>query len=93
MKKTTLGLGSIVLVAAFSLSACGGSDEGELAKEYCELVKDANAAAESGDTDKVAEATKALTDWAEENKDAKGDGDKFADAVKDECGDDAPALP
>lgn len=86
MKKTTLGLGSIVLAAAFSLTACG-TNEGELAKEYCDLVKDANAAAESGDADKVAEATKALTDWAEENKDVKGDEDEFTDAVKDECGD------
>lgn len=86
MKKTTLGLGSMMLAAALSLTACGGSEE-ELAKEYCELAKDANEAAESGDADKVAEATKALTDWAEENKDARGDEDKFTDAVKEECGD------
>ena len=93
MKKTTLGLGSIVLAAAFSLTACGGADEGELAKEYCELVKDANEATESGDTAKMEEASKALLDWAEENKDAKGSEDEFTDAVKDECGDIAPALP
>lgn len=86
MKKTTLGLGSIVLAAAFSLTACGANEE-DLAKEYCDLAKDASAAAESGDPEKVADATKALTDWLEENKDVEGDEDKFTDAVKDECAD------
>jgi hypothetical protein len=93
MKKTTLGLGSIVLVAAFSLTACGGTDEGELAKEYCGLVKDLNAATEAQDAEKVTEASKALTDWADENKDVEGDEDEFKDAVEDECGDEAPDLP
>jgi len=86
MKKTTLGLGSLMLAAAFSLSACG-TDEGQLAKEYCDLLEDSTKAAESGDADKVADATKELTDWLEENKDVKGDEDEFTDAVKDECGD------
>ncbi|MBM0124110.1 hypothetical protein [Pimelobacter simplex] len=87
MKKTTLGLGSIVLAAAFSLTACGGADEGKLAKEYCELAKDAQEAAESGDTDELQKASDALLKWAEDNKDEKGDEKEFTDAVKDECGD------
>lgn len=86
MKKTTLGLGGIMLAAALSLTACGGSEE-ELASEYCKLAKDANDAVEAGDTEKAAEASEALLEWAEENKDVKGDEDKFTDAVKDECGD------
>lgn len=86
MKKTTLGLASVVLAAAFSLTACG-TNEGELAKEYCDLLKDVNAATESGDADKLADASKAVTDWLEENKDVKGDEDEFADALKEECGD------
>ncbi|NYI46017.1 ABC-type glycerol-3-phosphate transport system substrate-binding protein [Nocardioides aromaticivorans] len=86
MKKTTLGLGAIALAAALSLTACG-TDEGKLAKEYCDLLKDATSAADSGDTAKAAEASKALTDWLEKNKDVKGDEDEFTDAVKDECGD------
>ncbi|GAA1527660.1 hypothetical protein [Nocardioides humi] len=93
MKKTTLGLGSIVLAAAFSLTACGGADEGKLAKEYCELAKDASDAAASGDADKAEKAAKALTDWAEKNKDARGDGEEFAKAIKEECGDLSPSLP
>lgn len=86
MKKTTLGLGSLMLAAALSLTACG-TDEGELAKEYCDLLKDSTEAAESGDAAKVEEATKALTDWIDENEDKRGDADAFEDAVKDECGD------
>ncbi|MCX6398790.1 MAG: hypothetical protein NTX33_02520 [Propionibacteriales bacterium] len=93
MKKTSLGLGSVMMMAALSLTACGGADEGELAKEYCELARDANDAVESGDAEKAADAAQALTDWAEENKDATGDADKFADAVKDECSDVSPNLP
>ncbi|MEV5001457.1 hypothetical protein [Nocardioides sp. LML1-1-1.1] len=92
MKKTTLGLASIALAATFSLTACG-ADEGKLAKEFCDLNKDLTAATKSGDADKVNKASKALTDWAEENKDVKGDEDKFTDAVKEECGDDVPNLP
>ena len=86
MKKTTLGLASVALVAAFSLSACG-TDEGKLAKEYCDLLKDVTSAADSGDAAKVEKANKKLTDWLDENKDVKGDEDEFTDAVKDECGD------
>ena len=86
MKKTTLGLASIALAAAFSLSACG-TDEGELAKEYCDLLQDSADAAESGDPEEVEDATKALADWLEDNKDVEGDSDEFEDAVKDECGD------
>lgn len=87
MKKTTLGLASIALAAAFSLTACGGADEEKLAKEYCELAKDAQDAAKSGDADKAKKASDALLKWADDNKDVKGDEDKFTDAVKDECGD------
>ncbi|GAA4815789.1 hypothetical protein ACFQ0K_07430 [Nocardioides caeni] len=86
MKKTALGLGSMLLVASFSLSACG-TDEGELAKEYCDLAQDAQDAAESGDAGKIEDATKALTDWLEDNKDVEGDEKEFTDAVEDECGD------
>ena len=86
MKKTTLGLGSLMLAAALSLTACG-TDEGQLAKEYCDLLEGSTKAAESGDADEIAEANKELTDWLEENKDVKGDEDEFTDAVKDECGD------
>lgn len=93
MKKTTLGLGSIVLAAAFSLTACGGADEGKLAKEYCGLLQDASDAAESGDVDKAQKASDALLKWAEDNKDVKGDEGEFAKAIKDECGDLSPAAP
>ena len=86
MKKTTLGLASIALAAAFSLSACG-TDEGELAKEYCDLLQDAADAAEEGDAEKAQKASEDLADWLEDNKDVEGDSDEFADAVKDECGD------
>lgn len=89
MKKTTLGLGSIILAAAFSLTACG-TDEGELAKEYCELLQDVTDATESGDVDKAKEASDALVKWADDNKDVEGDEDAFTDAVKDECGDLSP---
>ncbi|HWJ11041.1 MAG TPA: hypothetical protein VNS46_16805 [Nocardioides sp.] len=90
MKKTTLALGSFALVAAFSLASCGGTDEGELAEEYCELAQDADDAAKSGDPDKVAEATEALTDWVAENEDTEGDEQEFEDAVEKKCPDFAP---
>lgn len=86
MKKTTLGLGSIVLAAAFSLTACG-TNEGELAKEYCGLLEDVNAATESGDADKIQKASEAVNDWIKKNEDVEGDEDEFTDAVNDECGD------
>ena len=86
MKKTTLGLASVALVAAFSLSACG-TDEGELAKEFCGLLKDQTEAAASGDADETEKANKALQDWLEDNEDTKGDSDEFEAAVKKECGD------
>lgn len=90
MKKTALGLGSILLAASFSLSACGGADEEGLAKEYCDLVKEANEAAESGDVDAAQDAADKLLEWAEDNKDAKGDEEAFTDAVNEECGDLSP---
>ncbi|KRC51423.1 MULTISPECIES: hypothetical protein [unclassified Nocardioides] len=93
MKKTTLGLGSIVLAAALSLSACGGADEEKLAKEYCGLAQDAQDAVKSGDAAAAEKASKALLDWAEDNKDAKGSEDEFLDAVKKECPDVASTLP
>lgn len=86
MKKTTLGLGTLMMAAALSLTACG-TDEGELAKEYCDLAKDIKAAGDSKDADKLNDATDALNDWIKENEDKKGDPDEFTDAVKDECGD------
>jgi hypothetical protein len=86
MKKTTLALGGLMMAAALSLTACG-TNEGELAKEFCGLLKDQTDAAASGDTKKVEDANKALTDWIDENEDKKGDPDEFEDAVKDECGD------
>ena len=82
MKKRTFGLGAVALVASLSLTACG-DDVDSLASEYCghiEKIKDAG-----DDTDKLAKATMGLSDWAEENKDAKGDADDFAKAVKEEC--------
>lgn len=93
MRKTTLGLASIALAAAFSLSACGGTDEGELAKEYCDLLQDQVDAAESGDPEEVQEAADALLEWAEDNEDVEGDEEEFADAVEEECGDLSPAVP
>jgi hypothetical protein len=87
MKKTTLGLGSLVLAAAFTLTACGGADEGKLAEEYCGLAQDAQKAAESGDPDKLQKASDALLKWADDNKDEKGDEKEFTAAVKKECGD------
>lgn len=93
MKKTKLGLGSIALVAAFSLTACGGADEGKLAEEYCDLVKKGAEAAEAGDVEKAQEASDELLKWAEDNKDAKGDEKEFTEAVEKECGDVAPSLP
>ncbi len=93
MKKTTLGLASIALAAAFSLSACGGADEGELAKEYCDLLEDQFDAAESGDPEEVQDAADAILEWVEDNEDVEGDSEEFADAVEDECGDLAPAFP
>jgi len=82
MKKTTLGLGAIALAASLSLTACG-DDEGELAKEYCKIAKKLDGAKD--DPSKLTEVSKELSDWANDNKDKKGDPDKFADAVKDEC--------
>lgn len=76
MKKTTLSLGALIMAAGLSLSACG-TDEGELAKEYCDIVEKAK--------DDPAKAAKEINDWVEENKDKKGDSDEFADAVKEEC--------
>ncbi len=93
MKRTTLGLASIALAAAFSLSACGGEDEGKLAKEYCDLLKDNAEAIESGDPEKVQDATDALLEWADDNKDVEGDEKEFADAVEEECGDLAGDIP
>ena len=82
MKKSRFGLGAIALVAAFSLTACGDDVDG-LASEYCEHVEKIKEAGD--DPEKLTDATKDLTDWAEDNKDAKGDSDDFAKAVKDEC--------
>lgn len=83
MKKHTLGLGAIMMAAAFSLTACGGDDVDSLASEYCDHVDEIKAAGD--DPDKLADATDSLTDWLEDNKDAKGDPDDFADAVMKEC--------
>jgi len=86
MKKNTLGLGTIVLAAALTFTACGAS-ESDLASEYCDLAKKSADAAKSGDPEKVKEANEDLLDWAEDNKDATGDEDKFLKAVEKECGD------
>lgn len=86
MKKNTFGLGSIVLAAALTFTACGAS-EGDLASEYCKLVEKSADAAKSGDPEKVQKANEELLAWAEDNKDATGDEDKFLEAVKDKCGD------
>lgn len=84
MKKNTLGFAGIVLAATFTLTACGGG-EADLASEYCKLAEKSADAAKSGDPDKVQKANKELLDWAEDNKDATGDEDKFLEAVEKEC--------
>lgn len=85
MKKTTLGLASIALAAAFSLSAC--TNEGELASEACDLLQDQADAMESGDAEKIQEANEALTEFIEENEDKRGSEEEFNEALEEECGD------
>lgn len=92
MKKSSLGLGAIALVAGLTLTACGGDSADDLASDYCDIVKDIDKATKDGDTDKLESISKEVTEWAKDHKDSDVDGDDFAKAVKDECGQDVPGL-
>ena len=86
MKKTTLGLASIALAAAFSPERVR-SRRGRARQGVLRPARGPKDAVDSGDPEKVQDASDALLDWLDDNKDVEGDSEEFADAVEDECGD------